>query len=93
MVHDISIQVADHKVEGPVTILVFLGIDLDTTDMIMHLPEEKLQLKTSTIREWLNRKAAKKREIPSIVDELVHATKIVSEGRIIIRRTIDTAHS
>lgn len=89
----LGIPVADHKVEGPTSELVFLGIEFSTSDMIMRLPDEKLQRLKHTIGDWLNRKAAKKREILSIIGELVHAAKVVSAGRIFIRRMINTAHS
>ena len=73
--------------------IIFLGIELNTTDMIMRLPDVKLQCLKTTIKKWLNRKAAKKRDILSIIGELAHASKVVPPGKTFLRRMIDTAHS
>ena len=89
----LGMPVAVHKVEGPNTVIVFLGIEFDTAHMTMRLPDEKLQRLKVRIGEWLNRKAAKKREVLSIIGELAHASKVVPAGRTFLRRMIDTAHS
>jgi len=39
---NMGVPVADHKTEGPSTVLVFLGIELDTINRTLRLPEEKL---------------------------------------------------
>ena len=80
------------KLECPATILVFLGILLDTQKMEMHLPEEKLRELRLLIQKWLSRKSGKKHEILSLIGKLSHAAKIIVPGRIFLRRMIDVAH-
>ena len=53
----LGIPVAAHKVEGPIAVITFLGIELDTNQMIMRLPDEKLQRLKTRILEWLKKKA------------------------------------
>ena len=53
-----------HKTEGPVTAMVFLGIELDTEARIVRLPEEKLQRE---IRQWRGKKVCMKRELLSLI--------------------------
>ena len=36
------VQIPQHKTEGPLTQLVFLGIELNVRDRILRLPEVKL---------------------------------------------------
>ena len=38
----LGIPIASHKTEGPVLIIVFLGIELDTKALTVRLPDEKL---------------------------------------------------
>ena len=46
----LGIPIAAHRVEGPTTvIIIFLRIELNTTDTIMHLPDVKLQCIKTTI--------------------------------------------
>ena len=73
----LGVPLAVEKVEGPSTVLSFLGITLDTCKMEARLPEEKLTKMQHTVADWLTRKKATKREILSLVGQLQHATKVV----------------
>jgi len=79
------------KVEGPSTVLPFLGIMLDTMAMEARLPEEKLHKLRNEVAEWVDRTDAKKREILSLVGSLQHATKVVRCGRAFVSRMYATA--
>ena len=87
----LGFPLAKDKVEGPSTVLIFLGILLDSSKMELRLPVEKLQLLKTLITTWLNRKTASKRELLSLIGHLSHATKVVPEGRTFLRRMIDLA--
>ena len=60
----LSVPLAVEKVEGPSTVLSFLGITLDTCKMEVKLPEEKLTRIQHTVADWLTRKKSTKSEIP-----------------------------
>lgn len=89
----LGIPLALEKVEGPSTILEFLGILLDTTCMEARLPAEKLARIQATIHEWLHKKSAKKRDILSLVGLLQHAAKVVRPGRTFVSRMYSVAAS
>ena len=76
------------KLEGPATILMFLGILLDTQKMEMRLPEEKLRELKLLIVKWLSRKSGKKRKLLSLIGKLSHAAKIIALGRISFLRSV-----
>ena len=78
---------AIEKVDGPATVLDFLGIVLDTERMEARLLKDKLDRIQTTIQEWLNRRSATKREILSpLVGILQHAAKVVCPGRMFVSR-------
>ncbi len=81
------------KVEGPATSMVFLGIELDTVKGTMSVPQEKLGRYRRELEEWKDRKAARKREVLSLIGKLSHVCKVIKPGRIFLRRMIETAHS
>ena len=87
----LGVPLAVEKVEGPSTVLSFLGITLDTCKMEARLPEEKLTRVQHTVADWLTRKKATKREILSLVGQLQHATKVVRYGRTFVARMYSTA--
>ena len=80
--------IALEKCEGPTTCLIFLGIEIDTQALELRLPADKLIRVQTTVREWLGKKAARKRELESLLGLLQHAAKVVRPGRRFVRRLI-----
>ena len=77
--------VAYHKVEGPSTCLIILGIEVDTVAMELRLPPEKLSRLKNLIREWRQRKACTLHDLQSLIGHLCHAAKVVRPGRRFLR--------
>ena len=84
----LGVPITPDKCEGPVTRLTYLGIEVDTVQMQLRLPEEKLRRVQATVGEWLGRKAGRRRELESLVGLLQHAAKVVHPGRRFVRRII-----
>ena len=77
------------KEEGPTTVLHFLGMELDTNQLVIRLPLEKLEQLKVALAEWRGRKACRKRDLLSLIGILSHACKTVRAGRSFLRRLID----
>ena len=69
---------------------LFLGIEMDTQAMELWLPATKLARVRQTVAEWLGKKAARKRELESLIG---HAAKVVRLGRRFVRRLIQVMSS
>ena len=82
----LGIPIAEDKLEGPATCLVFLGIELDTLQMSLRLPIEKLQELRELVQTWLRRRFCSKKELQSLIGKLQHACKVVRAGRTFLRR-------
>ena len=80
------------KLEGPSTVLIFLGIVLDTERLELRVLEEKLREIKVLITKWQTRKAGKKCELLSLIGKLAHVAKVIVPRRIFLRRMINTAH-
>ena len=85
----LGVPVASHKTEGPTSCLVFLGIELDTQQRIVRLPDIKLRRLQKEIREWESKKVCTKRELLSLIGQLQHACCVVRPGRSFLRRMIE----
>ena len=85
----LHVPVAPEKVEGPTTQLTFLGIEMDTENMILRLPENKLSALKEMIGEWLTRKFCTVRDSQSLAGKLQHACKVVHPGRTFVRRIFE----
>lgn len=77
------------KVVDPTTKITFLGIELDSLDMTLRLPEEKLQGFHEELHSFLKRKRATKRQLQSLAGRLSWAAGVVKGGRVFLRRIFD----
>lgn len=86
---DLGAPIEVDKCEGPATCLPFLGIEIDTVQLELRLPLDKLQRVRELVIEWRGKKACTKRELLSLIGLLQHAAKVVKPGRTFVRRMID----
>ncbi len=77
------------KCEGPTTVLIFLGVELNSITQTARLPHEKLVATMQLLREWAGKKWCKRKELESLIGSLHHVTKVVPPGRTFLRRMID----
>ena len=77
--------VAGEKTEGPTTVMTLLGIELDSIQLQLRLPQEKLRKLKKLVASWRKRTGCKKRELESLAGHLSHACKVVRPGRRFLR--------
>ena len=77
------------KVEDPCKIITFLGIELNSTDQTLRLPEDKLTETKHIINEFAERSRASKRQLQSLAGKLNWACQVVRGGRSYLRRILD----
>ncbi len=85
---ELGVPIAAHKTEGPATAITFLGIELDTVDMMLRLPRAKVARLRREIDRWLRRRCCTKRDLQSLIGLLQHASCVVRPGRTFLRRLI-----
>ena len=73
----LGVPLKANKLEGPLTTLTFPGIMLDTVQMEIHLPAEKLDTLKQLIKAWQDKWACRKRELLSLIGKLSHTCKVV----------------
>ena len=82
---EVGFPVAGEKTGWPATRMTLLGIEVDSKEMILRLPEEKLQKLKLLVAGWRKRKSCLKRELQSLAGHLNHACKAVRPGRRFLR--------
>lgn len=88
----LGIPVAFDKLDGPSTIITFLGIELDSEQQVVRLPAAKLEELRSELDTWLRdhtSRSVSKRDLLSIIGKLAFAARVVPAGRLFLRRLID----
>ncbi|XP_061196001.1 uncharacterized protein LOC133204278 [Saccostrea echinata] len=87
---DIGVAIAHDKTVEPTQVLTFLGIELDTVNMTMKLPLEKLNQLHGEIQYFLKAKKVSLREMQSLIGLLNFACKVVAPGQAFCRRLINS---
>ena len=77
------------KVVGPTQSLVFLGIEINSIDMSISLPKDKLSDLKQMLNQFRTRRRASKRQLQRLAGSLNWASKVVRGGRTFLRRIID----
>ena len=77
------------KLIGPVALIIYLGMKIDSVAQEIRLPKDKFDELMSCLQFWSGRKTCMKRELLSLTGKLSFATKVVWSGRIFLRRLID----
>ena len=85
----LGIPIAIDKLLGPATRIIFLGIDIDSADMTLKIPSDKLHELSCLLPTWLHRKKCKKVELLSLIGKLSFVCRVVRPGRTFLRRLID----
>ena len=95
---ELGVPIAEEKTEGPTTILTFLGIEIDTVNLQLCLPLQKLTSLLELLRSWCAPKSHRsmqrsvcKRDLLSLIGHLNHAATVVRPGRTFIRSLIDAS--
>ena len=89
---NLGIPISLHKTEGPVTVIQFLGILLDSNRMEARLPDDKVQRLREELSKWHNKKSATLRELQSLIGTLNFACRVVPPGRPFLQRIIQLTH-
>ncbi len=89
VLEQLGFPIAAEKKEGPTVALEFLGLEVNTADMVVMLPERKVVELKGLLQQWLDKKAIPRRELESLVGKLAHAAQVVQPGKTFMRRLFE----
>ena len=85
----LGFSIAWEKVEGPTQVLTFLGVQINTVDDLLVLPEEKVREFEILVNEVLMCKRISLKKLQSLAGKLNWASSVVRGGRTYLRRILD----
>ena len=86
----LNVPIAVEKNEGPVQVLTFLGLELDSLEMVVRLPKDKINEILEKIRIMLSKEKTTLREMQSLIGSLNFACRAIVPGRPFCRRLINS---
>ncbi|KAM4025788.1 uncharacterized protein ACNLHF_026226 isoform 2-T4 [Anomaloglossus baeobatrachus] len=81
-----GVPLSEEKTVGPLSCLSFLGIEIDTMDMVFRLPVEKIDKLLGLIDGFHSLKKVTLAQMQSLLGSLAFACRIMPMGRIFSRR-------
>ena len=89
LMQDLGLTISQKKLVPPSTQVTCLGVLIDTVKGTISIPPEKLRDVASTVRQWLLRDVATKRELQSILGLLLYVHKCVKPARCFLNRMLE----
>lgn len=86
---EFGIPLAEDKTEGPKTVITFLGIVIDTDNMIIRIPNDKILTLETAILEMLQKEKVTLGKLQSLVGSLNFCAKAIPSARAFNRRFCD----
>ena len=86
---ELGLTTTDPKCVAPCFALVWIGLECDTKDMVLRIPEEKRLRIVQFLQAWLDQARATKAELQSVLGVLNHAAAAVIVGRAFTSHIMD----
>ena len=90
IMEDIKVPLAVEKTAGPTEVLVFLGLELDSNNMTVKIPVEKIEQVKEKILGVLKREKTTLKAMQSLIGSLNFCSRAIPLGRPFCRRLIDS---
>ena len=87
---ELGVPLAEEKTVGPATILTFLGLEINTQEMVVRLPLQKVQEIMICLNALLHRKRCTLKDMQSLIGMLNFACRAIIPGRPFCRRLINS---
>jgi hypothetical protein len=79
---DFGIPIANEKTEGPCQVMIFLGLEIDTLNMVVRIPQKKLGDLRVMIVSALNKKKITLKNLQSITGLMNFCLRAIPPGRV-----------
>ena len=89
LARSINLPIKDEKTVLPTTCASLHGIEVDTSNMTLRLPQDKLREARLKVSAMAKRKKATLNELQSLLGTLNFACRVVVPGRAFLRRLFD----
>ena len=93
LLQDLGFHIRWHKVVHPTQKLVFLGVELNTLQCEISLPQNKLEKLHLLVSSFHTKRHANKKQLQRLAGKLNWACRVVCGGRTFLRRILDMMNS
>ena len=88
LLHDLGLKESPKKAEAPSKKMIYLGVEFDTSAMIMSVPAEKLADLKEEILRWVKKTTITKRDLQSLLGKMFWVSKVIRFSRPFMGRLL-----
>lgn len=88
LLRSLGFSISYKKVEGPAQVLTFLGIEIDSLNMQLRLPADKVDAYKEVLKSFLTRPRASRRQLEQLAGKLAWAAHVVQGGSTYLQRVL-----
>lgn len=85
----LGLPIAHEKTQPPARTVQWLGICINTEDMTISIPHDKVQDTLTIVKKFHKRRSMTKRDLQSVLGRLIHVAKCVPPARLFVSRLLD----
>ena len=89
LLRQLSLPEAEAKAQAPATKVKWLGVNIDTVEMSLAIPEEKITQVLSQVSRYASARSMTKKNLQSILGQLIHVAKCVRPARLFVARLLE----
>ena len=86
---ELGVPIADEKLVGPIHVLTFLGLEIDTDEMMVRIPQSKMNALVAELKKFSKENKITLKDLQSLVGSLNFFSKAVRSARAFNRRFYD----
>ena len=86
----LGVEESYHKRQPPTQTPRCMGLDFDTVQLTVAVPQDKLVAIRSLVQDWLLRSKATKRQLQSVLGKLLYIAKCVQPARLFLGKMLAT---
>ena len=88
LLSELGLDISISKLVPPTTVAICLGIEIDTVNQTLRIPDEKLQEIRQMVRNYSKKTQVTKKQLQSLLGSLLYITKCVRPARYFLNRML-----
>ena len=89
LLQELGLTISQNKLVAPTTKCVCLGIEVDTVNSTLSIPQQKLAEILAVCQQWLNKTQCTRKELQSLLGSLLYIAKCVRYSRNFLNRMLN----
>ena len=89
LLQELALPEAREKSQPPATVVKWLGVVIDTVEMSLSIPKEKIDEVIAHVTRYVKARSMSKKQLQSVLGQLLHVAKCVRPARLFVSRLLD----